>query len=210
MGLVLAIWSTVAVAADPLTLILLRLLRDQIITAAAQAAYESAQQAPKPPAGPIVFPPHPYDLDEQKLRTLIDEGFVHLTAAQRDEVFTSVKRILADPKNSAIRLHIIEELALKASAVRQAHEQLDNLSDSRKRAIVSEAREAYEALPAEERQEMIAVLQSGVVPIPRDLNEMMLAEFRGVPAPPPQTPASTQTPAPTQPPAPTSDPVVTR
>ena len=203
MGLVLAIWSTVAVAADPLTLILLRLLRDQIITAAAQAAYESAQQPPQPPAGPIVFPPHPYDLDEQKLRTLIDEGFVHLTAAQRDEVFTSVKRILAEPKNFAIRFHIIEELALKASAVRQAHENLNNLSDSRKRSIVSEAREAYEALPPEERQQMIAVLQSGVVPIPRDLNEMMLAEFHSVPASPSVTP-------PPQTPPPTPDPVVTR
>jgi hypothetical protein len=185
LGLVLAIWASSAVAADPLTLILLRLLRDQIISAAAQAAYESAQAASKPPAGPVVFSPHPYDLDDSKLRTLIDEGFVHLTAAQRDEVFASVKRILADPKNAAVRFHIIEELALKASAVRQAHEQLNNLSEARKRSIVSEARESFQALPAEERQQMIGVLQSGVVPIPRDLNDMILAEFRSVPEPVP-------------------------
>lgn len=189
IGVVLAIWSSVAVAADPLTLILLRLLRDQIITAAARAAYESAQVSSAPPA-PAVLPPHPYDLDDRRLKTLIDEGFVHLTAAQRDEVLAGVKRILEDPKNSVIRLYIIEELALKASAVRQAHEQLNSLPEARKRAIVSEAREAYEALSAEERQQMIDVLASGVAPIPRDLNEMMLAEFRSVPAPPapPQAP----------------------
>jgi len=179
IGVVLAIWSSVAIAADPLTLILLRLLRDQIITAAAQAAYESAQ-APKPPAGPIIFPAHPYDLDDRKLRTLIDEGFVHLTAAQRDEVFASVKRILSDPKNAGVRFHIIEELALKASAVRQAHEQLNNLSDARKRLIATEARGEYERLQAGERKQMLAVLESGVVPIPRDLNNMILAEFRSV------------------------------
>jgi hypothetical protein len=200
MGVVLAIWSSVAVAADPLTLILLRLLRDQIITAAARAAYESAQ-TPSAPPGPSVLPLHPYDLDDAKLRTLIDEGFVHLTSAQRDEVFLSVKRILADPKNSVIRLQLIEELALKASAVRQAHEQLKNLPDARKRSIVSEAREAYEALPSEERQQLIAVLQSGVVPIPRDLNEMILTEFRSVPAPPA---AASQTPTPTATPEPGS------
>lgn len=199
IGLVLAIWSSVAVAADPLTLILLRLLRDQIITAAARAAYESAQQAASAPPAPAVPLPHPYDLDDRKLRVLIDEGFVHLTTAQRDEVFAGVKRILDDPKNSVIRLQIIEELALKASAVRQAHEQLNNLPDERKRAIVNEAREAYVALPAEEREHMIAVLASGVAPIPRDLNEMMLAEFRSVAAQPaaaPRTPAPAPAPEP--------------
>jgi hypothetical protein len=200
IGVVLAIWSSVAVAADPLTLILLRLLRDQIIMAAAQAAYESAQ-TPSMPPGTIVLPAHPYDLDDRKLKSLIDEGFVHLTATQRDEVFASVKRILADPKNASTRFSIIEDLALKASAVRQAHERLNDLPDARKRAIVSEAREAYQALPAQERQQMIAVLQSGVVPIPRDLNEMILAEFRSVPE---------QAVAPAQAPAREPEPIVRR
>ena len=180
IGILLAISSSAAVAADPLTLILLRILRDQIITAAAEAAYDSMQK-PKP-QGPIVFPAHPYDLDDAKLRILIDEGFVHLTSVQRDEVFASVKRILADPKNAPIRFHIIEELALKASAVRQAHENLNNLSYDRKRLIANEAREEYLRLKPEERQQMLAVLQSGVMPIPRDLNDMILAEFRSIPS----------------------------
>ena len=211
IGVVLAVWSASAVAADPLTLILLRLLRDQIITAVAQAAYEGTQ-APSAPPGPIVFPAHPYDLDDAKLRTLIDEGFVHLTSAQRDEVFAGVKQGLADPKNAGIRFHIIEELALKAAAVRQAHEQLNSLPDVRKRSIATEAREEYRKLPPEERQQMIAVLQSGIVPIPRDLNEMILAEFRTVPQPPaPPAPAASPAPASTttSTPAPPASPTPT-
>ena len=181
IGVLLAISSSAALAVDPLTLILLRIVRDQIITAAAEAAYDRLQE-PKPQAGPIVFPAHPYDLDDAKLRTLIEEGFVHLTSAQREEVFASVKRILADPKNAPMRFHIIEELALKASAVRQAHEQLNTLSQVRKRAIANEAREEYRKLKPEERQQMLVVLQSGVMPIPHDLNDMILAEFRSVPS----------------------------
>jgi DNA-binding PucR family transcriptional regulator len=210
IGVLLAISSSAAVAADPLTLILLRILRDQIITAAAEAAYDRLQ-APKPPAGPIVFPAHPYDLDDARLRTLIEEGFVHLTSAQRDEVYASVKRILADPKNASIRFHIIEDLALKASAVRQAHEQLNNLSDVRKRAIASEAREEYRRLKPEERQQMLAVLRSGVMPIPRDLNDMMLAEFQSVPAPPETvTPAASSGTSPVASPPAAPEPVVQR
>ena len=201
VGVLLAISSSAALAVDPLTLILLRIVRDQIITAAAEAAYDRLQE-PKPQAGPIVFPAHPYDLDDAKLRALIEEGFVHLTSAQREEVFASVKRILADPKNASMRFHIIEELALKASAVRQAHEQMNTLSQVRKRAIANEAREEYRKLKPEERQQMLAVLQSGVMPIPRDLNDMILAEFRSVPVPETVTPAaSSGTPAAASPPA---------
>ena len=188
VGVLLAISSSAALAVDPLTLILLRILRDQIITAAAEAAYNKMTE--KPPPGPIVFPAHPYDLDDARLRTLIEEGFVHLTSAQREEVFAGVKRILADPKNATMRLHIIEELALKASAVRQAHENLNNLSYDRKRLVASEAREQYRKLEPEERQQMLAVLQSGVMPIPRDLNDMILAEFRSVPIPEAVTPGA--------------------
>jgi len=207
-GILLAISSSAALAVDPLTLILLRILRDQIITAAAEAAYNKLTE--KPPPGPLVYPAHPYDLDDAKLRTLIVEGFVHLDRAQREEVFVSVKRILADPQNAAIRFHIIEELALKASAVRQAHENLNNLSYDRKRLVASEAREEYRKLAPEERRQMLDVLQSGVMPIPRDLNDMILAEFRSVPVPETIAPApSSPTPPAASPPA-SPTPVVQR
>lgn len=178
LAALLATISGTTAAADPLTLILLRMLRDQVISSSIQSAVESASSGVPKKTEPFVIPPAPYDLGDEKLRALIDEGFVHLTAAQREEVFTSIKRALADPRHAAARPVIIQELALKASAVRQAHEHLNNLSQGDKRSIAAQAREEYVKMPEEERLQMIQVLQSGVVPIPRDLNDMILAEFR--------------------------------
>jgi hypothetical protein len=178
--LVLALWPTVALAAEPLTLILLHIIRQQIASAV-ENAIEKAQRERERPV--LVIPRAPYDLDDQQLRALIDEGFVHLTRTQRDEVFASVKKILSDPQNAAMRPGLVHELAVKASAVRQAHEQLAALTSSEKRALAVQAREEYAKLPAEERQQMVQVLQTGIVPLPRDLSEMILAEFNSVAVP---------------------------
>lgn len=181
----LALWPSISVAAEPLTLLLIHILREQIASAV-QDAIENAQREKERPS--FVIPPSPYDLDDDKLKALIDEGFVHLSSAQRDEVFASVKRILSDPENAALKPMLVEELAVKASAVRQAHERLSNLSQVEKKALAVQAREEYEKLPPEEREQMLHVLRSGIVPLPRDLNEMILAEFGTVPAaasPPP-------------------------
>lgn len=181
IGLLLLTWSSASFAVDPLTLVLLRVLRDQIISHSAQTAVEGMQSADKEPKA-IVPPLSPYALEDAKLRALIDEGFVYLTPAQRDEVYVSVQRALADPKNANLRPMIVQELALKASAVRQAIEQLNNLSENQKQTIVSQAREEYLKLSPEERRLMVQVLQSGLAPIPRELNDRMLAEFGTVQA----------------------------
>lgn len=177
--LLLAMWPSVSFAAEPLTLLLIHIIRQQI-ESAVEEAIENARRERERPV--LIIPRAPYDLDDQQLRALIDEGFVHLSAAKRDEVFTSVKRILSDPKNAALRPMLVQELAVKASAVRQAHERLANLSHGEKKALAMQARGEYEKLPAEERQQMIQVLQAGIAPLPRDLNEMILAEFSTVPA----------------------------
>jgi len=179
--LLLLVWCSDSFAIEPVTLILLRMLRDQIVTSSAQSAVEGMQRGDEG-SKTIVLPPPPYVLEDPKLRALIDEGFVYLTPAQREEVYVSVRRALADPKNAYLRPMIVQELALKASAVRQALEQLNNLSEDEKKTIVSQAREEYLNLPPEERRQMIQVLQSGIVPIPRELSERMLAEFSSVQA----------------------------
>ncbi|MDP2239493.1 MAG: hypothetical protein Q8K18_04945 [Burkholderiales bacterium] len=181
LGVFLLVWCSGSFAVEPLTLILLRVLRDQMITSSVQSLVEGAQREGNKPKVAIL-PPPPYVMEDSKLRALIDEGFVHLTTAQRDEVFSGVRRGLADPKNAHLQPMIIQELALKASAVRQAHERLNNLSYGEKKAIAGQAREEYAGLSSGERQQMIQVLQSGIAPIPRDLNDMMLAEFARVPA----------------------------
>ena len=187
----LALWPSVVQAAEPLTLILLHIIRQQIANAV-ENAIEQAQKERERPV--VVIPRGPHEIDDQKLRALIDEGFVHLTRAQRDEVFASAKRILAGTENTAQRAALVQELAIKASAVRQAHEHLSALSPAQKRALAIEARGEYEKLPAEERQQMMQVLQAGIVPLPRDLNEMILAEFGSVALSPvrAQEPAATR------------------
>jgi hypothetical protein len=179
VSLLLALWPAVGVAADPLTLLLIHIIREQIASAV-QDAVEKAQRESERPV--LIIPQGPYDLNDEKLRALIDEGFVYLSSAQRDEVFASAKRILSDPNNAALRPMLVQELAVKASAARQAHERLANLSPTEKRALAIQARGEYEKLPPEERQQMIQVLQAGIAPLPRDLNEMILAEFGSVPA----------------------------
>jgi hypothetical protein len=178
--LLLALWPSIAFAIDPLTLFLLRMLRDQIISSGMESAIDGAKR--NEPPSILMIPRAPYDLDDQELRALIDEGFVHLSSAQRSEVYAGVKRILSNPENAAMRPYLVQELAVKASAVRQAHEQLAKLSQAQKAALAAEARAEYEKLPPDERQQMFQVLQSGVVPLPRDLNDMILAEFGSVQA----------------------------
>lgn len=182
--LLLAVWPSVSFAAEPLTLLLIHILRQQILNSV-QGAIEEAQRERERAAA---VPRSPYDIDERRLKALIDEGFVHLTPAQRNEVYAAVKRTLADPQNAAIRNHLVQELAIKAAAVREAHEQLASLPHARKRAIAIEARGEYEKLPPEERRQMLEVLQAGIAPLPRDLNEMILAEFSRVPPAPPAEP----------------------
>lgn len=176
----LALWPSVAFTAEPLTLLLMHILKDQIASAVEDAIEKSRREEEQ--RRKYVIPPAQYDLDDQQIKTLIDEGFVHLTAAQRSEVFVSVKRILSDPNNAAIKPMLVQELAIKASAARQAHEKLASLSQTEKRAIVAQAREEYQKLPPEEREQMLQVLRSGAAPLPRDLSDMILAEFSTVPA----------------------------
>lgn len=168
-------------AVEPLTLYLLKMLRDQMVSSAVESAVNGAQQPPQPvpeakSLGGV------YGISEQQLRELIDTGFAHLSAAQRAEIYASLTQMLADPKNAAARPLIIEELALKASAVRGALERLSSLSPAEKRAIAADAREEYERMNADERGAMLRMLQSRVAPIPRDLNDLILAEFSGVQA----------------------------
>ena len=163
-------------AAEPITLYLLKMLRDQMATSAIEAAVDNAQSPPRKPS-PSSALAGVYGVNEAQLRSLIDAGFVHLTSRQRAEVYDSLMNMLADPRNVAAKPLIIEELAQHASAVRGAHERLAALTTAEKRAIAVDARAEYERLPAEERNQLMQLLKARVAPIPRDLNDLILAEF---------------------------------
>lgn len=163
-------------AAEPLTMYLLKMLRDQMATAAIESAVDGGRPAPQQPSVPPALT-GVYGVSEDQLRALIDTGFVHLTPAQRADVYASLTRMLADPRNAAARPLIIEELAQHASAIRGAHERLASLTMAEKRAIAVDARAEYERLSPKERDQLVQLLKSRVAPIPRDLNDLLLAEF---------------------------------
>lgn len=158
-------------AAEPLTLFLLNLLRDQIVSSSPESPAEGIPP-PRPAALQGV-----YGISEAQLRALIDTGFVHLTSSQRAEIYASLTQMLADPKNALARPLIIRELAEKASAVRGVHERLSALTPAEKRVIAADARAEYERLAPDERVHLLRFLQSKTTPIPRDLNDLVLAEF---------------------------------
>lgn len=180
-GLIFATCSTAAQAADPLVLFILRMLRDQVISSGIQTGVEASQEKSKPVA-PIVMPRGAPQADDPWLRGLIDESFGHLNSQQREELYASLMKMLNDPKNEAMRSTIIAEFTAQAIALRDAHRQLSRLSVTDMRTIAAEARREYERLPPDQRQQMLQVLQYGIPGMPRALNDLMLAEFGGVPA----------------------------
>jgi hypothetical protein len=184
IGAIFASWSTPSFAIDPLVLFLLKMLRDQVITSSAEAGYEAAKDAyevPPDAALPMVsgmpLSLAPGASEDERLRALIDESFVHLTAQQRDELYTSFMKIVNDPANAARRQVLIAQFTIQANNLRDAHRILSRMSDADMRGIVAQARLEYEKLPPEQREQMIRVLQRGVPGMPQALNQMMLSEF---------------------------------
>ena len=182
-GAVLATVCTPALSLDPLTLILLRIVRDKLLSTGIESAADRVSAPAKPPlSGPSTMPVLPSGMDDVQLRRLVDEGFVQLTSAQRSEVYDSVRRILLDPNNAAEVPALIADLAVKASAMRQAHESLSNLSAARKQRIAVEAGAEYEKMPLDTREELATAIRARVLPMPVDLTDMILAELNRVQA----------------------------
>ncbi len=180
------LFFSVSVAyADPIVLLLLRMARDKAISMSLEAGVDSVNSGstiPSPVYGfALPTPPIPRGTEEQRMRVLIDESFLYLTAMQRDAVFTGVQKILEDPRYARAKAQVVAEFTLKANAVRESYLSLDKLSYAEKRALAQQATEEFRRLPAGERRELLEVMQSGALPVPRDFSEMMLAEFSMVP-----------------------------
>lgn len=178
IGAMCAGWFGTAAAVDPLVLFLLKMIRDSVISSAIEAGVDAAMK-PSKPADPLATLPRlqPPAPEGQWLKALIDESFAHLSAAQRDELHMSLMRILNDTRYLESRGMILAEFTRQAIAMRDAHRQLAGLSSEQMKAIAVEARREYERLPADQRQQMLQVLQHGIPGMPRSLNDIMLAEF---------------------------------
>ena len=178
-------WSPIASAIDPVTLILMRMLRDKILVALADAAVQEALRPREPgveaqPASAPGIPP-PGMAEPERLRFLIDRNFTYLSAAERDRAYQGLMATLDDPANTAVRPRMVEEFWQMAIAVGEAQRILERLSRAQKQEIAAGAGAAFRELPAEQRQEVLALLQSGQAPIPQDLNAMMLRELGAQP-----------------------------
>lgn len=184
VALVLMCFTSVA-AADPVLLLLLRFARDRALSASFEAGVTSLQQQnstiPSPVYGfALPTPPVAFGQEEQEIRTLLDENFLHLSRSQRDEVFVALQKILRDPQNAREKPRLVGEFAVTARAVRESYRGLESLSYAEKKSLAQQAKEEYRQLPESERRQLLDVLQSGSLPVPRDLRDIMLAEFRNV------------------------------
>jgi hypothetical protein len=163
-----ALAATPARALDPLSLIVLRMLRDHVISSQLEAAFAPGEAQHPAPS----MQKYPRDL-----KGLVDQGFPHLDAGQRRAVHDRLSEMMNDPQHAAQRDLILNEFIRGASAARRAHQTLATLTDEQKRTIAVEAAAAYRGKEPEALQEAIGLLRSSAVPIPSDLRELMLAEF---------------------------------
>jgi len=160
-------------AADPVLMLLLSAAREVALAAARKHLARPASPAPEniAYAGTAVEPAH--------LKRIIDEGFTYLSDAQRQEIFESLHATLLDPKNAAVRGPMIEYFAQKAIALRQARERLARLSQSEKELLAADFRKEIADLPEDEATRLADLLHRQLLPVPSDLNEMLLAALRG-------------------------------
>lgn len=170
--LLLAGWLAEAAAVEPVVGLIWSLIQDRLMNAAVQSA--SA-----PPAVPSIVPDARAlgIIDPKELKALVNDNFAYLTSAQREEIYQGLERIMTDPKHAASRGFMLERFTETAKAVGEAHRQLSNLSYSQKRRVASEIRLAYEQSSAPLREELLHMVQSHQLPLPSDLNQMVLDEL---------------------------------
>ena len=182
---VLLLCSASAAFADPILLLLLRMVRDKAVSASIEASVDNLRQPNKTMPSPaygfaLPTPAIPRGNEEQQLRALLDDNFLHLTSSQRDEVYANMRKILNDPQHARDKAQMLAEFGMTARAVRESYRGLDMLGQDEKRLLLTRAREEYRRMPDDERRQLLDILQSGSLPIPRDLRDSMLAEFNRV------------------------------
>lgn len=163
-------------AADPIVMFLLGMARHMI-----EAQVGKARNAPaQPEFVPDMARVYPgTSVEPDHLRRLIDDSFLYLDRTQRREIFDSMHQALSDPKNAAMRGAMINYFAERALAVRAAHAKLSQLSWPEKEKLAHQFRKEIVALPADDRTQLGELLRSGLLPVPSDLNQLLLATFDG-------------------------------
>ena len=167
--------------ADPILMFLFGMARELM-----HEGFVNSRKAPRPNDVPlpVVYPGTA--VEPARLRQLIDESFIYLSARRREELFLAFNDELIKPKNAAVRAAMIEYFAEHAFAVRAAMERLSKLHESEMRELAERFVDQARTLPEEERTQLRFVLSEGLLPVPPDLNAMLVVAMRDLPVAPVQ------------------------
>ncbi len=162
-------------AADPILMFLIGIAREMVISHGTAPAGSRTPEALPAPDMSRVYPGTSVEPDV--LRRLINDSFLYLSDGQRREIFDSLHAALMNPRNAAVRGAMIEYFAEKALTVRAAQMQLAKMSWRDKQRMASEFKAELAALSMEDQEQVGKLLRSGLLPVPGDLNQLLLATF---------------------------------
>ena len=165
-------WSAAA-NADPLIFFLMSAAREIAAAAVTKAAAEPV--TPTPMVAATTYPGTA--VEPETLRRVIDDSFSYLSSAQRGEIFASLNEMLLDPKLGPTRATLIEYFLYKALAVRAAQVELGKLSYAEKERLAVQFRVETASLPEEDRRQLLQLLEQHLLPVPADLNQLLLAQL---------------------------------
>ncbi len=156
--------------ADPLLMFLFSVAQE--IAAKAKPA---PAEAPVPPSLPAVYPGTV--VQPAFLKRLINDTFTYLGADQREEVFQALHEELLKPANAPFRAQMIEFFIERSLQIRAAQIQLARLSASDKERLVAGFRQEVKILRPEEVAPLRQALEKNLLPVPADLNQLLLAQL---------------------------------
>jgi hypothetical protein len=163
-------------AFDPVTMILFGIAREIM--------YEAFENSLKPRAPSQEPLPQVYPgtmVEPRKLREQIDESFFYLSERRRAEIFQAFHEELIKPKNALVRASMIQYFSERAYAVRSAIDRLSKLTEPEMRAVTAQFATQVLEMKPEDRKQLRKVLDEGLLPVPPDLNRMLVAAVRDIP-----------------------------
>ena len=167
-------------AADPMLMFVLGFAKNLIESSmqedkARRGKVWGSNVATAPVPATLQSPKAPASMNQEDLRALIDESFVYLSRSQLAELHAGLDKALADPANSAQREAILNQFVAVARQVQFIHGQLNQLSPDDKRLLVARYAANFGTLSPDQQQALLEQLRQHELPLPTDLNDMMLA-----------------------------------
>jgi len=174
-----ALCATPARAFEPILMFLFGMAREVMYDAFVNSQKPSELHSEPLPAvypGTMVEP--------RKLRELIDDSFYYLSERRREALFQAFNDELIKPKNATVRASMIQYFAEHALAVRSVIDRLSLLSEPEMRALSGEFADQARKLSEKEREQLRKVLDEGLLPVPPDLNHMLVVAIAEIPRAP--------------------------